>query len=798
MLGQDAVEDPLIGLEFSHYRILERVGSGGMGVVYRGYDAHLEREVAIKVLNPGTIADDRSRKRFRNEASALSKLNHPNIATIHDFETHEGRHFLVMEFIRGVTLADRLAEGSLPEKDVIALGIQLAEGLSAAHEHSVVHRDLKPGNLLLNTDGHLKILDFGLAKFRIPAKENLASETLSEAHAVVGTLPYMAPEQVLGGEVDARTDIHAAGIILYEMATGLRPFSAVDRSELISAVLRSAPPPATARNPRLSSELARIISKCLEREPENRYQSAKELAIDLRRLHLGALSNLQTSARLPLWQSVKWVRLGLLFASVLALLVAFTIAIRVGFWFGGARADNIQSLAVLPLANLSGDPQQDYFAEGMTEELITNLGKVRAVRVISRTSVMQYKQTQKTIPKIAEELNVDAIVEGSVVRSANRVRITAQLIQAKKERHLWAETYERDVSDVLALQSDVAQAITSEVKAKVTPQEQTRLASARQVNPEAYELYLKAKYFWSKWPEKESTKSIIYIQQAIALDPTYAPAYADLADYHSYEALYGLRQLNEAVPAARAAVGKALELDETLAEAHTELGEINFTFDWDWARAERDFKRAIALNPNSSRSHLKYSVFLISLGRSSEAVTEAQEALKLDPMSVGKNFGLGWVLYYARRHDESIVQLKRTIDLAPDLAYANAVLGWNYAQKHMYPEAISSCQRAIAVLPDQVVLGSCGRVYAVGGRRHDALSILHRLNNFPTQMPLDPYNVAVLYDGLGETDHAMEWLERAFAGRSGGLSGVKCELWSDQLRSDPRFRDLLRRMNLPQ
>jgi serine/threonine-protein kinase len=799
MAGQAAVGDSLIGLEFGHYRILERVGSGGMGVVYRGYDAHLDREVAIKVLNPGTIADDHSRKRFRNEALALSKLNHPNIATVHDFETHEGRDFLVMEFIQGIKLADRLVEGSLPEKDVIALGIQLAEGLSAAHEHAVVHRDLKPGNLLLNSEGRLKILDFGLAKLRLPAKESPASETLSETHAIAGTLPYMAPEQVLGGEIDARTDIHAAGIVLYEMATGLHPFSAVDRSELISAILRSAPTPASRCNSRLSPELARIIGKCLEREPEDRYQSAKELGIDLRRLQLGTMNDLQPAARLPRWQSAKWVQPAMfIVGAIIVLAVALAVANRHGLVSGGVNTRRIQSLAVLPLANLSGDPQQEYFADGMTEELITNLGKVRALRVISRTSVMQYKQTQKTVPTIAGELNVDAIVEGSVVRSGSRVRITAQLIQAKAERQLWSETYERNVSDILALQSDVAQAITSEVKAKVTPQEQARLANRRPVNPEAYELYLKARYLSSKWPDEEAKKSIIYIQQAIALDPTYAPAYADLADYHSYEALYGLRQLNETVPMARAAVGQALELDETLSEAHAELGEINFTFDWDWTGAEKEFKRAIVFNPNSSRAHLKYSVFLISLGRSGEAVTEAQKALELDPLTVGTNFGLGWVLYYARKHDESIAQLKKTLELAPDLAYPNAVLGWNYAQKRMFPEAVASCQKAVAALPDQVVLGSCGMVYAVARKRQDALTLLSRLKSPPPEMSLDPYNVAILYDGLGETDSAVEWLERAYVGRSGGLSGVKCELWSGPVRNDPRFKDLLRRMNFPQ
>ena len=792
MPDQATLQDSLIGLEFGHYRILERVGSGGMGVVYRGYDGHLEREVAIKILNPGTIANDFSRKRFRNEAHALSKLNHPNIATVFDFHTQDGRDFLVMEFIGGVTLNQRLLESSLPEKDVLSLGTQLAEGLSAAHEHGVVHRDLKPGNLRLTTDGRLKILDFGLAKLRFPSKASPASETLSETHVMAGTLPYMAPEQVLGGEIDARTDIHAAGTVLYQMATGLPPFTAMDRSELMNEVLRSSPAPANTANPRLSPELTRIIGKCLERDPENRYQSAKELGIDLRRLQTGVSSGVQPLPHRARWRSAKAVGLGLfVLATVLILFFVFAMSNWRGRLFGGANAPHIESLAVLPLTNLSGDPQQEYFADGMTEELISNLGKIGALRVISRTSVMQYKQTRKALPQIAEELNVDAVVEGSVLRSGNRVRITAQLIQAKAERHLWGESYERDVTDILALQSDVAKAIAVQIQGKITPQERQLLASARSVNPAAHEAYLRGRYHANKATEDDLKIAREHFERAVAIDSNYAPAYAGLADY--YVSTYELPS-SEALANAKKCAEKALAIDETLAEAHLSLGNIQF-MRWDWHGAEQEFRRTLDLNPSYAEAHRRYAIFLSALGHGQEARSEIQTAQELDPLSISITGSAGWIAYVTRQYDLAMNQCKKVLEVDPKNVAAYECLGLTYLAKGMYDQAIAACYNATTLSrddPDRLVC--LGQAYAFAGQTAEARRLLEELYGASHKRNVPPYFLALLNAALADRDQAFLWLDKSFQQHDPFLVWIRVSPAADVLRTDPRVEELIRKV----
>lgn len=487
------------------------------------------------------------------------------------------------------------------------------------------------------------------------------------------------------------------------------------------------------------------------------------------------------------------------------------LALGLGLNIGGLRdrllgrtgAGEIRSLAVLPLENLSGDPEQEYFVDGMTEALITELGKISALRVISRQSVMQYKGTDKSVPEIARELNVAALVEGSVLRDGDRVRVAAQLVGAVPERHLWADSFERDWTNVLALQREVARAIASQIRITLTPEEEARLARARPVNPEAYEAYLKGRYHLNTESEEGFQKAREYLRQAIDIDPTYAPAYASLADGYNRLAIYGYHPPKEAYPIAKAALVKALELDDALPEAHTLLGVVKFRFDWDWRGAERELKRALQLDPNNWRAHLGYGAYLLARGRLEEGLVEMKRHRELDPLATTTNLNLAWALRYNRRYDEAIAQVRKTLELAPDSAYAYVSLGENYALKKRYTEAIAACEKALELLPeDQFVLSQCGWVLAVAGRTREALSALEKFRRRSASSYVDAFRVAylaaALYPDPGQSHHALEWLERAYEERSANLSFLKTDpMFPDRLRDDPRFQALLRRMNFP-
>jgi serine/threonine protein kinase/tetratricopeptide (TPR) repeat protein len=797
-------EPDYTGRTFLHYRIIEKIGAGGMGVVYKAHDAHLDRSVALKVLPPEAVTDLERKRRFIQEAKAASALNHPNIITIYDINEADGIDFIAMEYVAGKTLKQLIDEKDLPQAEVLKYAIQIADALAVAHKAGIVHRDMKPANVMVSDDGRVKVLDFGLAKLMQPQTPGgitatSPTESSTQKGAILGTAAYMSPEQCLGKNVDSRSDVFSFGSVLYEMVTGQRAFLGNNIISTMAAILEKAPKPLSEIAADVPPELEQTVGKCLEKEPENRFQSAQELAIDLRRMQASVLSRAQPAAGPAGWLSHKSVGLGLAAsASVIVMLIALNVTGLRERLLGRAGAPRLTALVVLPLENLSGDREQESFADGMTDELTTSLAKISTLKVISRTSAMQYKDTKKHLPQIGKELNVDAVIEGSVLQAGNRVRITAQLIQASADRHLWAETYERDLRDVLALQSEVVSAIVEQVRAKLTPQEQGRLASTRPVNPEAYKAYFKGKYYTNKFTEDGFKKAVESFRQANDLDPTYAPAYEGLADVYCWRAMWGLQQSTEAFPLARKAASTALELDAGLADAYSALGQINFLFDWDWSGAEQEIKHAVMLNPNSSTAHFWYGVFLTAMGRSEEAVTETKKALELDPLTPTTNLELGWVFYYARRHDDSINQLKKTLGLAPDFGYANMELGWNYAQMRMYPEAVEQCQRAVTLMPmEQVTLSGCGNVYALAGKRQDALMLLDRLKNLSTRGYVDPYNVALIYDGLGDNDNVFKWLDRAFREHSASLYALRVEAWSDRLRTDPRFQELLRLMNFP-
>ena len=807
-VGDPSAQSGLIGRPLGQYRVLGKLGAGGMGEVYRARDEQLERDVAVKVLPAGTLADDAARKRFRREALALSRLNHPNIATIYAFGNEAGVDYLAMELVAGASLQEKLSGGALPEKEVLALGAQISAALEEAHGQGVVHRDLKPGNIIVTPRGVAKVLDFGLARFSHPEGARAgatagATESVALTHAVVGTPAYMSPEQLRGDTVDARTDIYALGCVLYEMATGLPVFREELPTRLVEAILHRPPVAPRARNERVSPELERITLKCLDKDPTRRYQSARELGVDLQRLanpSAGSATPLVAeppAVRARQWRTPALFGFGLLAAVLLGGLLIGLSLYRTRSRREAAASAPIESLAVLPLENLSRDPGQDYFADGMTEELTADLAQIGALRVISRTSVMQYKGTRKTMPEIGRELNVDALIEGSVLRAGPRVRITAQLIRAAPEQHLWAKSYEGDLGDVLSLQADVAREIAGEIKVALTPHEELRLASARRVDPEAYEAYLRGRHSWEQGNEVDLKRSIEYYQQALTKDPNLALAYAGLAD--TYTALSDFYLPPRTVmPQATAAATKALQLDDTLAEAHNALAYIHCYYDWDWSASEREFKRALELNPNFADAHAGYAQFLAEMRRPGEARTEIIRAEQLSPFS---EFAYGngiWVGFLNRQYDEAIAQGRAGIKIDPHNASLHVSLGLAYAQKGQFPEAIAEGETGRKIDDSPLLFGFLGTIYATAGKRSEAQKVLATLKANMDRRYVCPYELGTISLGLGQKDEAFQWFEKGYQVRSVCMPILWTDPRLDSIRSDPRYQDLVRRLKFPQ
>ena len=787
----------MIGKSISHYRVTAKLGAGGMGEVYLAHDERLDRDVALKVLPAKTLADEAARKRFRKEALALSKLNHPNIATVHDFDTQDRVDFLVMEYVAGETLSDKLSNGPLPEEEVTKLGRQVADALEEAHDHGVIHRDLKPSNVMVSPKGQAKVLDFGLAKLVQPVSETALTESLTETPAAAGTLPYMAPEQLQGQEVDARTDIYALGAVLYQMATGRRPFPEAQAPQLIAAILNESPQLPSGLNSQVSAGLESIILKALEKDPEQRYQSSRELITDLDRL--GGPEPLLAARRR---RATRRQLLATAAVAVVALLVV-TLGLNLGGLrdrlLGTAAPARIESIAVLPLENLSSDPEQDYFADGMTEALITDLAKLGGFkRVIARSSVMLYRETDKPVREIARELNVDAVITGSVLRSGDRVRITAQLINAATEEHLWADRYERELRDVLSLQNEIVAAIAREINIALTPQEEARLASARTVNPEAHEAYLKGMFHWYKLTPEDLETALQYFELALEKDPISARAYTGIGLVWSGRQQMGLVPPREASPKAKAAALKALELDSTLAEAHFTLAVVRTWSEWDWEGADTAFRQTIELNSNYPDARAYYSHYLNIMKRPAEAMAQIERALELDPLNSLFQALYAVDLLVVGRYDDAIAQCREVRRTAPRAPLIHTALHNAFYMKLMYAEAFEEMRSWYAAKGDREVEEALVRGYAEAGYPRAMNLAAEALAARSAKTFVRSGTIAKMYLFAGKENKALDWLEKAYETRDPNLPYVRVVPIFDSVRSDPRFQDLLRRMNFPE
>ena len=733
-----------------------------MGVVYRAYDEKLHRDVAIKLLHHQP--DEAGRARILHEARASSALNHPGICTVYEVEDQSEQSFIVMELVEGQPLSDVIPPDGIPLEQVRAYGIQIADALSHAHARGVVHRDIKPSNLLVTTQGRLKILDFGLGTHIGPQfgdRTTQSHEGASDPATLAGTLAYMAPEQLRGQRPGAHSDVWALGIVLYELATGSRPYAGDTQFTLSASILSDDPPPLPDRVPK---GLKTIVSRCLARDPAERYQNAGQLHAALEALEIPRRPSATTRSTRR-----------------------------------ASPHTRVRSLAVLPLENLSpGD--DDFFADGMTDALITTLAQIRALRVISRTSIMRYKGARQPLPEIAKALNVDAIVEGTVLRAHGRVRITAQLIHAASDTHLWAKQYDSDLRDVLTLQSDVARAIADEIHVQLSPQERSRLARSRPIDPAAYETFLKGRHHWYRRSPDALRRALELLQHAIDLDPSYALAYAGLADAYATSGwdLFGLSAPADSFPKARQAAQKALEIDPNCAEAHAALGWAAAGFDWDWATAEREFRHAIDLKPQYGPVHIWFSHFLRAMDRTEESLAESRRALECDPLGLVLNMHMGWHLLYSREHEKAIEQCSKTLELDPTFILAHVFLGQAHEQLGAFPNAIAAFERTVELSNRHpAYLAELGHGFAAAGREADALTVLDELREMSSRRYVGARSTAEIHIALGNLDEAFRYLETAFQQRNGWLIHIRENPRYDRLRSDPRYLDLVRRMNFP-
>ena len=766
----------MIGQTLGHYRIEKWLGAGGMGEVYCATDTRLDRTVAVKVLSEHLSTRPDALARFEIEAKAAAALSHPNILAIHDFGDEQGIAYAVSELLHGETLRARLNRSPLEETEAAEIAIAVAEGLAAAHAKGITHRDLKPENIFLTEDGRIKILDFGLAQMGPLLSDEQSDNAITERGMLIGTVFYMSPEQAQGKKVDPRSDVFSFGSVLYEMLVGQHAFQGTAKLEILDAI-RSQGPREIARLAR--SGLRPIVERCLRKAPEERFPSAYELLLDLKKRRAQPAG---ISRRKLVWAGVAAITGGA--AGVTWL------------YQKGSSGPRLTSLAVLPLSNLSNDPEQEYFADGMTDLLIADLAQISSLRVISRTSVMQFKGTKKSLAEIARQLNVDGVIEGTVMRAGDRVRVTAELVDAANERHLWANTYDRKVDDVLTLQSAVAREIAGEIRVRMTPHESGRLARGRSVAPAALEAYLRGRYYWDEFTPESLTKSIESYEQATKIDPSYAAAWAGLSESCTGLGWMGARPWTELRENAKSGAAKAIELDNGLSEGHAAMA-LFALLDWDWKTALAEDQTAIALNPGYPTAHMSYGNILRYLGRIDEGIAEAKRAVELDPLAAVTNQVLAECYVSWRRYDLAVAQCQSALELHPDDSTLHHILGWAYFYQRKYNDAVEELKKSSeADGIDPEFSPDLAYIHAVTGQKNLARRTLGQLLPFIKERIMDPAHLALIYLGLGQRQEALGMLEQAYRNHSSMMRWLKVDARFDDIRGEPPFQNLMRSVGL--
>jgi serine/threonine-protein kinase len=790
--------DTLAGQSFGPYQIIARIGVGGMGEVYLAEDSRLGRKVALKML-PTFFTEDNDRvRRFQQEARAASALNHPNILTIYEIGQVAARHFIATEFIEGETLRRRMNRTQMTIDEALEVSIQVASALSAAHQAAIAHRDIKPGNIMLRPDAVVKVLDFGLAKLTEPKTGESEAATLvnTKQGMVMGTAHYMSPEQTRGQQVDARTDIWSLGVVLYEMTTGRTPFEGPTASDVISLILQKEPLSPALYAPAVPPELERIVTKALRKDREERYQTIKDMLLDLKSLkqRIEFEAELERSSGAERKASAKSSRAARVETAVTQKRVLSGSSRAVS---GRRRASKIiESLAVLPLINASDDPNLDYLSDGITESIINNLSQMPRLRVFARSTMFRYKGKSVEAKRVGQELGARAVLMGRVLQRGDRLVVGMELVDASDETQIWGEHYNRKSADLFEVQDEIAREITEKLRLKLSPADKGRLKKRHTKSVEAYYLYLKGRYFWYKRTEEALRKGIEFFNQAIEEDPSYAAAYDGLSDSYALLALRGLIPPKEAFLKAKATAKKALEIDDTLGEAYASLAHIRL-HDWDWAGLEEEFKRALKLNPGHVIAYHWYSEYLMAMDRTDESIAIVKQAQEIDPLSPVVGITLAFAYYMARKYDQAIEQFRKALELDPHLFLPHYRLGSIYSLKGLHGEAIEEAQKAVTLSGrSSETLAGLGQAYAAAGSNEELQPVLDELNKQSEDRYVSPYYMAKIFASLGERDQAFTWLEKAYQERNPDFIELKVEPLLDPLRSDARFEDLLRRVGL--